>query len=257
MGIFDSLKEFADVLFNPILGPLLGLPPALTIFIVAAIISVISVVVQKYFTNQDRLKFLKKEMKKFQEKIKKNKDNQEEQLKIHKKMMPMQGEMMKESLRPTLWMMLPFMLVFFWLAANFAYEPIMPTEPFVIEAMVQDTSTVSIQTQEGITLLSPAEASVNEGLARWEMVADAGAYSLSFSARNTTVTKELLVTEEKRYANPLETYSGVISSVEIQNPKLKPLGSFTLFSWQPGWIAVYIFFSLVLSIALRKILDVA
>lgn len=256
MGFFDSLEAFAELLFNPILGPLLALPPVVTIFIVAAIISVISVVVQKYFTNQERLKFLKKEMKKFQEKIKKNKDNQEEQLKIHKKMMPMQGEMMKESLRPTLWMMLPFMLVFFWLAANFAYEPIMPGEPFVIEANVQDTSVISIQTREGITLLSSAEATVNEGLARWEMVADAGAYSLEFSARNTTVTKDLLVTEEKRYAEPLEVYSGPINHIEIMNPKLKPLGSFTLFGWQPGWIATYIFFSLVLSIALRKILDV-
>ncbi len=257
MGLFDSLKSLAELLFNPILGPLLDLPSVATIFIVAAIISVISVVVQKYFTNQDRLKFLKKEMKKFQEKIKKNKDNQEEQLKIHKKMMPMQGEMMKESLRPTLWMMLPFMLIFFWLAANFAYEPIVPGTPFIIEANVQDTSTVTIQTQEGITLLTQAEATVNDGIARWELVADAGAYDLNFSARNTSASKELLVTSQKKYAQPLQTYNGVIRSIEIQNPKLKPLGPFTLFGWQPGWIAVYIFFSLILSIALRKILDVA
>ena len=255
--VFESLASFADMIFNPILSPLLTLPSWLGIFIVAAAISIISVFVQKHFTNQERLKFLKKEMKKLQAQIRKNKDNQEKQLKIHKKMMPMQGEMMKESIRPTLWMMIPFTLVFFWLAANFAFGSIEPNTPFFVEVQTQDTATVEFALQEGITLLSPRVAQVNEGLARFEMTANAGEYALLFTARNTTVEKNLVVTNEKEYATPEQRFDGPIQVISIDNPSVKPFGNFSIFGWRPGWIATYIFFSLVLSIGLRKLLDVA
>ena len=38
--------------------------------------------------------------------------------------------------------------------------------------------------------------------------------------------------------------------------KLAPLGPVSLFGWRPGWIAVYILFSIPISILLRKALNV-
>lgn len=250
------VQEIADVIFNPILGPLLAFPPTVSIMIVALVISIISVFVQKKFTDQERLKFLKKETKKLQQEVRKHKDDPEKQLKVNKKMMPLQGEMIKASLKPTLWMMLPFLLVFFWLAAHFAYEPLLPGEPFTVTAEVEAT-TITIEAPEGVTVNTPATVNVTDGQASWELVADAGAYSLTFLADDSIETKEVLVTSEKEYASVTESYKGDIRRVTLSNKPLKPIDPFTIFAWHPGWIWIYIFFSLVFSIGLRKWLDVA
>lgn len=286
MGFFASVQSFSDSLLTPVLGPLLNIPPLLTILIFAFFISLVSVLAQKHFTNQDRLKFLKKEMKKFQEQIRKHKDNPEQQLKINKKIMPMQGEMMKESLKPTLWMMIPFLFVFLWLSAHFAYHPIEPGIPFSVEVVLDDAvQSVSLDAPQGVVLLSNPLVNVVDGSARFELKADAGAYVLSFIASSenvkdsdseanfedveadvadvtdsstlAVVTKDLVVTKEKRYATPLSAYSGAIKQVQIMNPPLKPLDPFTIFGWRPGWLITYIVFSLTFSIALRKWMDVA
>lgn len=255
--VFGALQGLADYLLTPILSPFLNIPPIVAIFTISVFISLVSVLFQKYLTNQSRIKHLKSETKKFQEQIKKYKDNPKQQMKINKKMMPLQGEMMKESMKPALYTMLPFLLLFLWLSAHFAYEPLLPSTPFTITATVKDVDMVLLDAPEGITLLSSANATVEDGVARWDMQGDIGFYALTLEAGEDIETVSLVVTKEKEYEPPLQTFSGAIRQVKIGNPSLKPLDPFTIFGWRPGWIWVYIFFSLILSIVLRKMLDVA
>ncbi|MBR9702935.1 DUF106 domain-containing protein, partial [Candidatus Woesearchaeota archaeon] len=167
----------AGYLLTPILSPFLSIPPLVAIFIISVFISLVSVLFQKYFTNQSRLKHLKSETKKFQEQIKKYKNDPEKQMKVNKKMMPLQGEMMKESMKPALYTMLPFLLLFLWLSAHFAYEPLLPSTPFTITAAVKDVDMVLLDAPEGITLLSNANATVEDGEARWDMQGNIGFYA--------------------------------------------------------------------------------
>lgn len=256
--VFGALQGVADYLLTPILSPLLQIPPLVAIFLISVFISLVSVLFQKYLTNQERLKFLKAETKKFQEKIKKHKDNPEKQLEINKKMMPIQGEMMKESMKPALYTMLPFLLLFLWLSAHFAFDPLLPGVPFSISATTTaDVTQVLLTAPEGITMLSNTTAVVTDGVARWDLEGDAGFYALTLEAGDDLETVTLVVTKEKAYEPPLVMFSGVIKQVKIDNPPLKPIDPFTIFGWRPGWIWVYIFFSLVMSVVLRKLLKVA
>lgn len=254
--VFEVITDLSNKLLSPILNPILNLPPTLTILIVALFISVVSVLAQKKFTDQNRLKFLKKETKKLQEEVRKYKDDPAKQLKVNKKMMPLQGEMMKASLKPTLWMMLPFLLIFLWLSAHFAFEPLLPGENFTITADVETTA-VLLEAPEGLTVHTPLEVNVTEEEATWIVSGVAGEYILTFSADDSLITKDVLITEEKAYATVMETYKGDIKRITLGNAPLKPIDPFTIFNWHPGWIWIYIFFSLVFSISLRKWLDVA
>jgi len=250
-----GLTEIANTLFDPILTPLLSLPPLIVIFLVALFISVVSVLAQKKFTDQDRLKFLKKETKKLQAEVRKYKDDPAKQLKVNKKMMPLQGEMMKASLKPTLWMMLPFLLIFMWLSANFAYEPLLPGENFTVTVRA-DTTAVLLEAPEGITIHTAPEVNVTDGKASWTLSGDQGGYVLTFSADDSIVSKKVLI-EEKKYAKVVGKGSGDIRQITLGNAPLKPMDPYTIFGWRPGWIWVYIFFSLVFSMSLRKWLNVA
>ena len=84
----------------------------------------------------------------------------------------------------------------------------------------------------------------------------AGLYLFTLTADNSVVTKNVLI-DEQAYESVMQTYKGDITRITLSNEKLKPIDPFTLFGWRPGWIWIYIFFSLVFSISLRKWLDVA
>lgn len=254
--VVEFFTGLGDAILSPILNPLLSVHPALAILIVALAISAISVWAQKQFTDQDRLKFLKKEQKKINEEIRKNKDNPEKQMKLQKKIMPISGEMMKASLKPTLWMMIPFFLIFMWLAANFAYEPLLPGENFTVTADAQTTA-VLLEVPDGLTILTPAEAVVVDEQATWTLVGEAGRYVMTFSADDSLETMNVFITETKEYAQVMDTFDGDITRITIGNAALKPLDPFTILGWRPGWIWIYIFCSIIISISLRKWLDVA
>ena len=258
MGFFETIQNASNFLLGSLLDPLLSLEPAVTLFIVAFVISVISVVIQKYFTDQVKLKRIKKDLKKLQEDIRKHRDDPKKQMKLNKKMFPMQGEMMKASLKPALWLMLPFLLVFLWLAAHFAFEPITPEETFVVEAtFADDVLVATMSVPEGVTLLSNPTMNVSEGLARWELTGNAGRHALTINTSDSLVQKDVLITTSREYVTPTQQYNEQVREVSVLHEKLTPLGNFSLFGWNPGWIAIYIFFSLVMSIVFRKWLDVA
>ena len=257
-GFFESIQNASNFLLGSALDPLLNLEPVLTLFIVAFVISIISVLIQKKFTDQTRLKQLKKDLKKLQEEIRKHRDDPKKQMKLNRKMFPMQGEMMKASLKPALWLMLPFLLVFLWLAAHFAFEPITPGEPFTVVAHTnQENVLLTLSAPEGVTLLTNQTINAITNQARWELSAERGLHSLTITANNESVQKDVLVTNTREYITPTQQYNTVIREVSVIHEKLTPFGNFSLFGWNPGWIAVYIFFSIIMSMAFRKWFDVA
>ncbi|MBT7332632.1 hypothetical protein HN799_05150, partial [Candidatus Woesearchaeota archaeon] len=80
---------------------------------------------------------------------------------------------------------------------------------------------------------------------------------LKVKTGETEQTKNVLITKDVEYTEAIETYDhSDIKSITINYNKLRPLGDQSLLGWQPGWLGLYIIFSIVFSIGLRKLFKV-
>ena len=88
--VFESVFSALNPVFDPIVNTF---GPILTIFIIAAVVALITTIATKLLVNQDRLAFLQKEMKGFnQEMMEPRKTNDPEALeKMQKKQMEFMG----------------------------------------------------------------------------------------------------------------------------------------------------------------------
>lgn len=243
-----------DTLLDPIFRPLLGLPPFIAILIIAFVITLAITLVYKYATDQNRMKHLKQKVKEYQEKMKKARNDPEKMMKLQKEAMKYNGELMKHSFKPTLYTLIPILIIFGWLNAHMAFYNLAPNEPFTITAERADgfSGGVALRAEPPLTIER------NGTDLRWTASGDAGSYKLIFEPDSgEPVEKRVLITEERRYENPEERYKdALIRQVTIGNSPVKPLGGLSLFGWHPGWLGTYILLSVALSIGLRKLLRV-
>jgi uncharacterized membrane protein (DUF106 family) len=89
--------------------------PKLGIILVSLIVTIFVSLINKYTTDQKRMKEIKDNQKRLQEEMKKNKNNSEKMLGIQKEIMAYSGEMMKHSLKPMMFTLIPLLFLFNWL----------------------------------------------------------------------------------------------------------------------------------------------
>ncbi len=249
---------FLDPVFNPVLLPLLNKSPFLGIVILSLILSLIVVLVYKYFTNQQEMKRLKEQQKEYQQKFKELKDKPDEMMKLQKEAMGKNFEYMKHSLKATLITMLPIILVFGWMNAHLAFEPIYPGEMYSITAQFKEglTGDAELIVDEGTELVSPALQPIANTVT-WNLKSTEGEHFVTVRAGNIEQSKKVFITTELKSEMPLSAYKhSDIEQIRINYNKLRPLADFSLFGWQPGWLGLYIIFSIVFSIVLRKVMKV-
>ena len=247
---------FLDPVLNPLFGNLMTNSPFLVILITAFVVSVLITFVYKLMTDQDLMKAMKDEQKSYQEKIKALKNQPEKMMALQKEMMSKNFDYMKHSFKPTLVTFIPIILIFGWLAGNFAYEPIYPGETYSITATVLDgINEVEILLGAGSELVPGSNAiqTVKKNKVTWRLKSEEGPHEVTVSSGGDLATKKVLITTDLLHEEQFETYShSDISKIEINYNKLKPLGDFSLFGWKPGFLGWYIILSLVFSIGLRK-----
>lgn len=113
------LKNAVHYLFDPTLGWLLRLNLTLGMFIIVFIIALISIIAQKYGTDQKTLKEIKHEQKKLQEEMKAVREHPEKLMALQKKQMEFIPQTMKLSTRPIIYTGIPFILLFRWFSDLF------------------------------------------------------------------------------------------------------------------------------------------
>ncbi len=249
---------FLDSMLNPVLLPLLKLGPFFTIFVLSFIISLIIVLVYKYFTNQEEMKRLKELQKEYTQKIKGLKDKPEEMMRIQKEAMQSNFQYMKHSFKATLITMLPVLLLFGWMNGHLAYEPIFPEENYSLTAKFAEGTTgeAELIVAEGTELLSEVKQPINSE-ANWRLKSKEGDHQLTVKVGKEEQSKNVLITKELKYEESISFYeNSAISSIQINYNKLRPLGGFSMFGWQPGWLGIYIILSIIFSIGLRKVFNV-
>lgn len=96
--------------------------PKISIAVFSVIVTTISTLAQKWLTNQDHLKSLKKRQKEIQKELRGCKDNclMKE---LNAEMMKITGVMFKSSMKPMFATIIPFLLLFAWLRG--VYSPVL------------------------------------------------------------------------------------------------------------------------------------
>ncbi len=247
-------------ILDPIFMPLLKLPMLWSIFIISLIVSVIIIVIYKFTTNQNLMKQLKDEMKAFQKEAKELKAHPEKAMQVQKQAMKTNMKYMAHSMRSTLVTFIPIILIFGWMNANLAFEPIYPDQEFSVSAILGKGTEGNIKliAPDGVEVLGNSIQEIKDNEASWILKGEEGDYlnenALEFEFEGQTRYKDLIITKEQRYAKIKEKIKNSgLKMIEIKNEPMKILN---LFGWRIGWLGTYIIFSLVFSILLRKIFKV-
>ena len=96
--------------------------PKTSIAIISVGVTLVSTLAQKWLTNQEHLRTLKKRQKEIQKELKGCKDNCVMQ-ELNAEMMKLTGLMFKSSMKPMFATMIPFLILFWWLKS--IYVPLL------------------------------------------------------------------------------------------------------------------------------------
>lgn len=247
-------------LLDPVLNPVLGLHPFYAIVLMSFVIALAMTLVYKWMTDQTLMKSMKDDIKNYQKQMKEQKSDPKKAMEIQKKAMEINMKYMSHSMKPTLISFIPIILIFGWMHANLAYEPLMPWQEFSVEASFIDGvyGNVSLNVPESFTVDSYSKEII-EGKASWIVKASKeGSYVLEFDKEGDVIGKNIIITYKQDYEEPLKNIKGSsFKSLNVIHNPIKPMGDISLFGWKPGWLGVYIITSLIFSMSLRKMLKLS
>ena len=266
---------FLDPVFNPVLLPLVQWNPFLAIIVLSLAITLLVTLVYKYFTNQEEMKRLKEQQKEFQKQMKELRDTPGELMKLQKEAMQVNMQYMKHSFKATLITMLPILLIFGWMNAHLTFVPLTAGEAYPVAAtfaeettgdaeLVADEST-SFALDERTGKVSEVKQPVQG--ATWYLKSLAGEHLLQVKFNEVTQSKKVVVSKDLVLVEPVSLFrDSPVQRITVGYEKLKPLSRlfstpekeahFKLLGWEPGWLGLYIIFSLVFSLGLRKLLKI-
>ena len=179
-------------------------------------------------------------------------------MKLQKEAMKKNMDYMKHSMKATLITFLPIILIFGWMNAHLGAEPIFPGETYSVTADFEKGvgGKAVLIPPAGTEVIGDAEKEISSDVT-WQLKSTKGEHLLKVKTGETEQTKNVLITKDVEYTEAIETYDhSDIKSITINYNKLRPLGDQSLLGWQPGWLGLYIIFSIVFSIGLRKLFKV-
>lgn len=119
----ESVKRVVHSVLDPSAGALLGWEITFGMLIIIFILTAITTLIQKYTTDQETLRNLKKEQKELSEEMKKYRSNPEKVLELQKSALPTSMKIMELSMRSAFYTIIPFILLFRWFMDYFAEIP--------------------------------------------------------------------------------------------------------------------------------------
>lgn len=243
-----------QTILDPVFGPLLQFGPLVTLLVISFFVSLVSTLAYKWLTHQGEMKRLKEEIKGYQTQMKAVRDTPEKVMELQKQAMALNMDYMKKSFTPTLVTILPLLLIFGWLQATLAFMPLLPGQEFTISAMMQDglIGNVSVRVPVGLEIVGETVKTAQRQVNFTLKGVREGDYIVDVVYEGVTSSKDVWISGEQRYTEQEKSFSGSVKAVRIDYKKLiiLPVGIRTWF----GWLGLYIIFSLIFSMGLRKVL---
>jgi len=245
-----------DNLLNPVFSPLLKLPTLWAIILLSFLISLIITLIYKYATDQNLMKQLKEEMKELQKETKELRKEPEKAMQVQKQVMQTNMKYMGQSMKSMIYTFIPIIIIFGWMNTHLAYEPILPGQDFTTSVVFEKNAggIIELSVPKGMEISGNAKKEIEDSTVKWVLSGDEGEYLLEYIYNGKKYSKEVLITEENKYKEPIKKIKDdVIKTIEIEH---KPKKLLNLFGWKIGWLGTYIIFSIIFSIAIRKIIKV-
>ena len=252
---FGNFAGFLD----PVLNPLLELQPIWAIVILSFVVSLFITLIYKVVTDQEKMKSLKDDMKKFQKQMREHKDDTQKVMKLQKQAMEKNMQYMVQSFKPTLITFIPIILLIGWLNLHMGFYPILPGQSFntTLDFAESAEGHVSLIAPDGITIMGRSTKDVADKVTFTLKGEQAGEYLLNYKYEGNTFEHEILVTTEQEYKKPVTPVKDSdLKSIKTELKKLKPLGNFNIFGFHPGWLFTYIVLSIIFSMGLRKLMKI-
>lgn len=108
------IKNTAHFLLNPSAGALLEWNIVYGMLIITFLISLFITIIQKYGTNQAKIREMKEEQKRLAEESKKFRDHPEKMMELQKESMKILMPLMKLGMKPIVYTAIPLILFFRW-----------------------------------------------------------------------------------------------------------------------------------------------
>jgi len=235
---------------------IMSIHPLLLIIGFSFIVTIISVLVYKFFTNQAEMKRLKEELKAHQKEMRDHRGDQKKLLEIQKKAMEKNMRYMQHSFKPMIFTFIPIILLFGWFQANLAYFPLLPGEPFNVTVFSSVDFNLSIMPNSTIEIMNKT---AGENYKIFTLKGEEGHYTMFFDSPNVEQKSiEFIITKKQQYKGPIFNLKGDgVKKVVISNSKMLPFGkSFNIFGYHPGWFITYFVSAIIFNSILRKILRV-
>lgn len=234
--------------------------PALAIFLICLVVNLVIVIVYKYTTDQKEMKYLKDTLKKYQKDMKEAKNNTKKLMEIQKKSMEVNFKYMKNSFKSTLYTFLPIIILFAWLNSHIAYAQLQPNTNFTVTAEFDRATqpVVSLESNPPLKIDKSTQNIIDNSRADWVLSGEEGAYMLTFTYKNNTYQKKLVISTDRKYDQPVlpvKDKNKEFKKIVIGNKEIKPLEGIPLIGGL-SWIWVYIILSIAMSIGLRKLMKV-
>jgi uncharacterized membrane protein (DUF106 family) len=247
-------------ILDPVLGWSLAFPALLGIFLLSLIVTLISNLIYKFTTNQAEMKSLKDQIEQYRKKIKDAKDDPKKMMKLNNEAMSVNMKYLSKSMKPMLFTFLPIILIIGWMNANYAYEELTPGDALIISAQVREGFSgelvldgPSLQTPRVVSPIVQGEDGL--GTASFAVQGATGSHDFTILYNDNNYggnSGQVLFGESPTVAE--FAGKGPLESITVDYPRVKPLGSFSLFGWEPGWLSVYIILSIALSFSTRKLM---
>jgi uncharacterized membrane protein (DUF106 family) len=114
-----AVSGFFHRWLDPVLNPILGWNTFWGMTLIVLVITIIMTFVQKYATDQQALKYIKKEQKRIQTEMKKYREHPEKMMQLNKEQMEFMGKMFKLSMSSIVYTAIPFVLLIRWFSDYF------------------------------------------------------------------------------------------------------------------------------------------
>lgn len=239
---------------NSVFGFLIALDPAISLFIISLITVTLSTISYKYFSDQVKIKAIKDDIERLNKEMKEHKSNLDKQTELSAKIIKLNFEMMNLILKPSLYTMIPMMLVFIWLSAVFSQNPILPSSSFRVDILPSAVSDQSIDVYENIVKTSfnkfeliNRTQNLDNVILYYKAPSFLGNYEYSLEGNDKLIT----VSNHPIYfdrSTKLKNYE-----VRIVTDKLIILN---LFGWKLGYLGSYLIFAIFINAIVRKLLNV-
>src|SRR3989338_3994910 len=184
-----------DTLLNPVFSPLLKLPSLFAIILLSFLISLIVTLIYKFATDQNLMKQLKEEMKELQKEMKELRKEPEKAMQVQKQVMQTNMKYMGHSMRSMIYTFVPIIIIFGWMNAHLAYEPILPGQEFTTTVVFEDNAqgAIELSVPKGITIHGDAKKEVKDSIVKWVLSGDKGEYLLEYHFNGKKYTKDVLI----------------------------------------------------------------